>query len=325
MHKAVWQHIKQRATRIVVSTANMAGRNHLTPPSSLTRSVTERHIIHQHHHLEDRIAIQHREIQTLLLDNQRLAAAHVALKQDLALAQQEIRHLTAASANVKSERDAEVREVYERSLKMDAEARAVDAMTAELACVRADVKKFMADNKELTAELEAVNDELAKARMEVKQVPVLMADMEAVRKEIHKGRTAIELEKKTRASNLEQRKILEKNMVLVARELEKLQAQLGLANAEKRAREAAAPTTATATANPIPTYNGNYGNIDAKYGGSYSMPQAGATCPQSVPGAGAGTMPPVTLEGQGSHTPNVNQTGLQSVSNVPLENQVVQL
>ncbi|KAH1066708.1 hypothetical protein J1N35_031695 [Gossypium stocksii] len=301
----------------------MAGRNHLTPPSSLTRSVTERHIIHQHHHLEDRIAIQHREIQTLLLDNQRLAAAHVALKQDLALAQQEIRHLTAASANVKSERDAEVREVYERSLKMDAEARAVDAMTTELACVRADVKKFMADNKELTAELEAVNDELAKARTDVKQVPVLMADMEAVRKEIHKGRTAIELEKKTRASNLEQRQILEKNMVLVARELEKLKAQLELANAEKRAREAAAPTTATA--NPISTYTGNYGNIDAKYGGSYSMPQAGVACPQFVTGTGTGTMPPITLEGQGSHTPKVNQTGLQSVSNIPFENQVVQL
>lgn len=48
-------------------------------------------------------------------------------------------------------------------------------------------------------------------------------------------------------------------------------------------------------------------------------------CPQFVPVAGAGTMPPVTLEGQGSHTPNVNQTGLQSASNVPFENQVVQL
>lgn len=64
------------------------------------------------------------------------------------------------------------------------------------------------------------------------------------------NRTAIELEKKTSASNLDQRQILEKNMVLVARELEKLQAQLELANAEKRAREAAAPTTATATTNP---------------------------------------------------------------------------
>ncbi|GMI81896.1 hypothetical protein HRI_001858900 [Hibiscus trionum] len=301
----------------------MAGRNHLTPPSSLTRSITERHTSHQHHHLEDRIAIQHREIQSLLLDNQRLAAAHVVLKQDLALAQQELRHLSAAAANVKSERDAEVREVYERSLKMDAEARAVDAMTSELARVRGDVNKFIADNQELKAELEAVIDELAKARMEAKLVPVLKADMEAVRKEIHKGRAAIELEKKTRASNLEQRQILEKNMALVSRELEKLQSEL--ANAEKRAREAAA--SMTATANPNPTYNGNYGNIDAKYGGSYSMPEAGAAYPQFVPVTGAGVMPPGSIEGQGSHTPNVN--GLPSVSaavsSVPLENKIVQL
>ncbi|XP_039054028.1 protein FLC EXPRESSOR-like isoform X4 [Hibiscus syriacus] len=210
----------------------MAGRNNLTPPSSLTRSIIERHTIHQHHHLEDRIAIQHREIQSLLLDNQRLAAAHVALKQDLALAQQETRHLLAASANVKSERDAEVREIYERSLKMDAQTRSVDAMTSELARVRADVKKLMAGNQELKADLEAVNDELAKARMEAKQVPVLMADIEAVRKEIHKGGSAIELEKKTRASNLEQRQILEK-----------LHSEL--ANADKRARDTTSHTMET--------------------------------------------------------------------------------
>ncbi|XP_039054026.1 protein FLC EXPRESSOR-like isoform X2 [Hibiscus syriacus] len=288
----------------------MAGRNNLTPPSSLTRSIIERHTIHQHHHLEDRIAIQHREIQSLLLDNQRLAAAHVALKQDLALAQQETRHLLAASANVKSERDAEVREIYERSLKMDAQTRSVDAMTSELARVRADVKKLMAGNQELKADLEAVNDELAKARMEAKQVPVLMADIEAVRKEIHKGGSAIELEKKTRASNLEQRQILEKNMALVYRELEKLHSEL--ANADKRARDNL-------------TYNGNYGNIDANYGGNYSMPQADVVCTQFV--AEAGTMLPVTIEGQGSHTPNMN--GLPSVSGavstVPFENQVVRL
>ncbi|XP_039054027.1 protein FLC EXPRESSOR-like isoform X3 [Hibiscus syriacus] len=288
----------------------MAGRNNLTPPSSLTRSIIERHTIHQHHHLEDRIAIQHREIQSLLLDNQRLAAAHVALKQDLALAQQETRHLLAASANVKSERDAEVREIYERSLKMDAQTRSVDAMTSELARVRADVKKLMAGNQELKADLEAVNDELAKARMEAKQVPVLMADIEAVRKEIHKGGSAIELEKKTRASNLEQRQILEK-----------LHSEL--ANADKRARDTAAPSTATA--NPNLTYNGNYGNIDANYGGNYSMPQADVVCTQFV--AEAGTMLPVTIEGQGSHTPNMN--GLPSVSGavstVPFENQVVRL
>ncbi|XVF05798.1 hypothetical protein REPUB_Repub05bG0203600 [Reevesia pubescens] len=72
--------------------------------------------------------------------------------------------------------------------------------------------------------------------MESKQLPVIKADMEAVKQEIHKGRTAMEQEKKTRASNLEQRQILEKNIVIVAQELEKLHAEL--ANAEKRARAA---------------------------------------------------------------------------------------
>ncbi|XVF68456.1 hypothetical protein PTKIN_Ptkin11bG0004500 [Pterospermum kingtungense] len=272
----------------------MAGRNHVPPASSLTRAISERHVIHQHH-LEDRIVIQHREIQSLLLDNQRLAANHLALKQDLSLAQQELRHLSAAASNVKAERDAEVREVYERSLKMDAEARAVDAMSAELAHVRADIQKFSVDCKELAAQLEAVNDEFVKARTEAKQVPVIKTEIEAVRQEIDKGRTAIEREKKTRASNLEQRQILEKNIVIVAQEIERFH------DAEKRAR---------AAANPDPTYNGSYGNIDdANYGrsshpNSYSMPQADAN-PQFVPGSTSG----IPLEGQGSHTPYENRTG----------------
>lgn len=51
-------------------------------------------------------------------------------------------------------------------------------------------------------------------------------------------RSAIEYEKKTRAFNLEQEKVLEKNRILLVREIEKLRTEL--ANAEKRARAAAA-------------------------------------------------------------------------------------
>jgi hypothetical protein len=51
-------------------------------------------------------------------------------------------------------------------------------------------------------------------------------------------RSAIEYEKKTRAFNLEQEKVLEKNRILLVREIEKLRTEL--ANSEKRARAAAA-------------------------------------------------------------------------------------
>jgi len=59
------------------------------------------------------------------------------------------------------------------------------------------------------------------------------------------NRAAIEYEKKTRVSNLEQRKVMERSMISMANEIEKLHAEL--ANAEKRARAAVAAATA---ANP---------------------------------------------------------------------------
>ncbi|GLT80724.1 hypothetical protein SLA2020_521480 [Shorea laevis] len=238
----------------------MAGRNHL-PAASHRHLISEHHVTHQHH-LEDRIAIQHREIQSLLLDNQRLTANHVALKQDLSRAQQELRHLSAAAANVKAERDAEVREVYERSLKMNAEVRSIDAMKAELAQVRDDIQKLTVDRQELTEQLQAINGELVKAKADVKQFPEIEAEIQRVQQEIQKGRAAIETEKKTRASNLNQRQILEENMIFVSHELQRLHEDL--ANAEKRAMAAAAANVA---ANPGVGYGVNYGH-------RYGMPQA---------------------------------------------------
>ncbi|GKV08421.1 hypothetical protein SLEP1_g20050 [Rubroshorea leprosula] len=237
----------------------MAGRNHL-PAASHRHLISEHHVTHQHH-LEDRIAIQHREIQSLLLDNQRLTANHVALKQDLSRAQQELRHLSAAAANVKAERDAEVREVYERSLKMNAEVRSIDVMKAELAQVRDDIQKFTMDRQELTEQLQAINGELVKAKADVKQLPEIEAEIQRVQQEIQKGRAAIETEKTTRASNLNQRQILEKNIIFVSRELQRLHEDV--VNAEKRAMAAAAANVA---ANPGVGYGVNYGH-------PYGMPQ----------------------------------------------------
>lgn len=55
------------------------------------------------------------------------------------------------------------------------------------------------------------------------------------------NRAAIEYEKRTCASNLEQSEAMEKGMVAMSQEVGKLQAEL--ANAEKRARAAAAVTS----------------------------------------------------------------------------------
>ncbi|XP_011024899.1 PREDICTED: protein FLC EXPRESSOR [Populus euphratica] len=248
----------------------MAGRDHLqlreiplSRAALLPHPTTDPHRLHarpHHHLLEDRISIQHREIQSLLLENERLAATHFALKQELSLSQQDLRHFSTLAADVKAERDNEVREVYERSLKLDAELRSIDAMSAELVQVRTNVQKLTAQRHDMTAQLKGMNNEIVKAKTETQQVGVLEAEIETVQQEIQRGRAAIAYEKKTRALNLEQEKVLEKNMNLVIREIEKLRGEF--ANAEKRARAAAA------AANPSPGYGGNYGSAEVGCGGS---------------------------------------------------------
>ena len=170
----------------------MAGRKHA--PSSFTR-LDDARLAHSSSSsaavvraLEERVEARHREIQALLSDNQRLAGIHVALKQDLAATQEELRRLSAAAAEIKAERDAEVREIYEKSLKVDAEVRAVAAISAELDRVRTDVQELAAERNELAAQLHAVESELAKARAEALFVPAIKADIETMRHEIQRGR-----------------------------------------------------------------------------------------------------------------------------------------
>ncbi|KAJ6743946.1 PROTEIN FLX-LIKE 2 [Salix purpurea] len=95
---------------------------------------------------------------------------------------------------------------------------------------------------------------------ELVQVGAIKEEIETVQQEIQRGRSAIEYEKKTRAFNLEQEKVLEKNRILLVREIMKLRAEL--ANAEKRARAAAA------AGNPSPGYGRIYGRAEVGYGGS---------------------------------------------------------
>ncbi|TXG74464.1 hypothetical protein EZV62_003043 [Acer yangbiense] len=257
--------------------------NRAPPPPTTTRHLPSIH------HLEDRVAIQHGEIQSLLAENQRLAATHVALKQELSLTNQDFRHLSSTASEIKAERDAEVREVYEKSLKLDAEARAVNLMSAELNQVRADVEKLGMVKKDLTNHLKEINDAIAKAKADSKDVRSVNAEIETMRQEIQRGRAAIEHEKKNRASNLEYSKAMEKSMISMAHQIEILQAEL--ANAEKRARAAAA-----AAANPSPGYAASYGNPEMGYRASpYPNPygmhqvQSGADLGhQYAAGAGAG-------------------------------------
>lgn len=73
--------------------------------------------------LEQKITTQHNEIQRLLTENQRLAATHVALRQELAAAQQEVQRMQAMLQGIQSEKEVQIR--YTRKYRWSKSAEAL--------------------------------------------------------------------------------------------------------------------------------------------------------------------------------------------------------
>ncbi|CAN8247461.1 unnamed protein product [Cochlearia groenlandica] len=254
----------------------MAGRDRYLPSSSISESqFTEsdmnrsRSVI-----LEDRIAIQHREIQSLLTDNQRLAVAHIGVKDQLNLAKRELEILLEAAARVKAEGEAKVREVYQKSLRIEAEARVVNGVGSEFDQVRSDVQRLAADRQKLATELAMLEEEIAKAKPKSERATEIKSKIEILREEVSKGRAALELEKKTRASNLRHERGMEKTIDHLNREIVKLKEEL--VNVETKAKEALAASEAAL--NQSSGLVASYGNSDDIYRGQgHQYPEANGT------------------------------------------------
>ncbi|GAB2284303.1 hypothetical protein Dimus_018764 [Dionaea muscipula] len=222
--------------------------------------------------IEERIAAQHQEIQGLLHDNQGLAATHVALRMEVESSMHKLHNMEQYVNSLSSENDTQLREMYEKSGKLEMDLQAVEAVKAELVHVRADIKELTTVKQDLMGRVQALNQDLARAGADLQQVPALKAEIDRMRQELQQARAAIEYEKKGYAENYEHGQVMEKKLVAMAREVEKLRAEM--ANAEKRARAAAAVSN--------PGYNANYANSEAGYAGNpypavYGMnPQASA-------------------------------------------------
>ncbi|XP_009625498.1 protein FLX-like 1 [Nicotiana tabacum] len=217
--------------------------------------------------LEEHLATQHDEIQGLLVDNQRLAATHVALRQELEAAQYELQRTDHYARSLRMESDVQMRELYEKAAKMEMDLQAVDGMRSELMRVRSDIKEFTAARQELTVEVQRMTQDFTRMTADIQQTPAIKAEIEGLKQELQRARAAIENEKKGYAENYEHGQVMEKKLLTMARELEKLRAEV--ANAEKRARAAAA------VGNPGAGYNANYGNPEPGYAANYYLASYG--------------------------------------------------
>ncbi|KDP24354.1 hypothetical protein JCGZ_25650 [Jatropha curcas] len=266
--------------------------------------------------MEQKLAAQHVEMQRLATENQRLAATHGSLRQELAAAKHELQLLHAHIGAIKSEREQQMRGLTDNIAKVETELKATESVRLELQQARAEADKLVVARQELISKVHQLNQDLHRAHADVQQIPVLMSELESLRQEYQRCRVSYEYEKKVFSDHLESVQAMEKNHATMAREVEKLRLVLSnTANVDMR----------TVASGPYVGATGNSENEASVRPAGQNVHDDGYGVPQgqgyaAIPGnSGAGTgagasanASTVTNAGPGAGTPTY--TGAQSGS-----------
>lgn len=181
--------------------------------------------------LEEELEIQHHEIRRLLGENRRLVEDRVALQRELGAAREELRRMNIAISDIQAENEMHSRQLIENGLKLEADLRATEPLKNEAAQLHAEVERLNSVRLDLSEQVQILKKDLAKLQTENKQLPDLRAEHERILQELMHARAAIDYEKKGGIELMEQRQAMEKNLVSMAREVEKLRAELTITDA----------------------------------------------------------------------------------------------
>lgn len=185
--------------------------------------------------MEQKLSSQHMEMERLATENQRLAATHGTLRQQLAAAQQELQMLETQIRASKSEREQQMRGFMDRISKMEAELQAVDRLKMDLQQARTEAQSLVEVRQELISKVQQLNNELQKAHVDVQQIPTMMSELNHLRQEFHQYRATYEHEKKVYRDHIESLHAMEKEYKSMADEVAKLRAELNnTTNIDKR-------------------------------------------------------------------------------------------
>lgn len=133
--------------------------------------------------MEQKLAAQHVEMQRLVTENQRLAATHGTLRQELAAAQHELQMLHAQIGALKSERDQQMRGMVDKIAKMEADLQSAEPLKLELQKARTEAQNLVAARQELVSKVQQLSQDLQRAHTDAQQLPALMSELDGLRQE----------------------------------------------------------------------------------------------------------------------------------------------
>ncbi|KAJ8433104.1 hypothetical protein Cgig2_020600 [Carnegiea gigantea] len=197
---------------------------------------------------EKEVIAQVAEIERLVMENRRLAASQGAMRQDLVSAREEIQRLRAHIRSTQTESDIQIRVLLDKTAKMESDIRAGDTIKKDLQQAHKEVQSLVAARQDLTMKIQQAGQELEKCRFDIKRIPDMLSELDSMRLEHQRLRSAFEHEKRINLDLVEHLQAMERNLVGMDKEVERLRAEV--VNAEKRLQG---------------PYGGAYPNADHQY------------------------------------------------------------
>ncbi|PIA39730.1 hypothetical protein AQUCO_02600288v1 [Aquilegia coerulea] len=176
--------------------------------------------------LEEELEIRREDMRRIASENRHLADDHMMLRRELAAAQDEIQRLGQVIPQLRADKELQARELIQKGLKLESELRATEPLKSEVMKLRAESEKLSTVRQELSTKVQGLTKDLTRLQAENKQLPMMRADVDALHQELNRAREAIEYEKKANVEQMEQKQAMEKNLISLARELEKLRVEL---------------------------------------------------------------------------------------------------
>jgi chromosome segregation ATPase len=176
--------------------------------------------------LEEELEVQHAEMRRLLADNRRLIDDRMTLQRDLSAAKEELHRMNLAIGDIRAEHEMHSRELVDKNMKLESDLRSTQPLKNEVVQLRAEVQKLSSIKQDLSGKVQTLTKDVARLQSDNQQIPSMRSEIDGLHQELMRARTMVDYEKKANMEFMEQRQSMEKNMVSMAREVEKLRAEL---------------------------------------------------------------------------------------------------
>lgn len=213
-------------------------------------------------HLEKQVAIQEGEMERIARENQRFAESNVAMRQELVATQKEMQRVQAYLGSIHTESDIQIRGLLEKIGKLEDDIHSGDAVKKELQQAHLEAQNLITVRQELSAEIQLVTEELQKSTAGFKKLPEMHSELDGLRQEHQKLRCVVwflypleffincflccvsevitklqffflfgksatfEYEKGLNIEQVERMRAMEKNLMSMAKEVERLRAEV---------------------------------------------------------------------------------------------------